>query len=73
MPTIRLNREARAAIRAEAHGPFRDTGQNEGVDGSADVPFDPETIARLEEHRHEGESYSDLIIRICATVGKPLN
>jgi hypothetical protein len=73
MPTLRLSREARAAIRAEARSPFYDTAKNVAPDGSADVPFEQETIDRLDLLRFEGESYSDLLIRVCSTYNKPKN
>lgn len=74
MQTIRLNREAREVIRSHSRGAgFLETARNISPDGSADVPVSEDVFERLEAHRHAGESYSDLTIRLFATLGKALN
>lgn len=72
MPLVRLSREARAVIRANSTQDFRDNARNVSPDGSADVPLSADVIERLDSYRLSDESYSHLIIRLFATLHKPL-
>lgn len=42
-------------------------------DGSIRFSLPDDLVALLEPHRHEGESYPDMMERIVATAGRPLS
>lgn len=61
-----LSTEACDAIRAQALHEFHSTAEARD-DGMWDVPFSEEVADRLEALRFDGESDSDLMLRIIAT------
>jgi hypothetical protein len=70
MPTLRITNEAALALYDQRRPEARWAGQGvQRSDGSWDVPFDVDTIRRLEQHRFAGETMSDAIIRLCSTTG----
>lgn len=64
MQHVRLSARARSLIRAAALNEFRETAVNIDSEGNADVPLSDEVMERLESHRMDGESISDVIERI---------
>lgn len=66
MPKIIITKDAANALRAQARGQFRMDGKIL-PDGTVEIPIAPETLVLLDAKRLAGESYSDCIIRICAT------
>jgi hypothetical protein len=65
---ITISDEAQRAIRSCAEGEWRETGRRQ-PDGTWRIPLREDIAKRLDQVRQSGESYSDVVIRICA--GKP--
>jgi len=72
MRYITITNEAVEAIRSRAEHPFKQTGHRL-PNGMWSVPFEEDTIDRLEEHLMDGETISDVIVRACLTMGRPQN
>jgi hypothetical protein len=64
-----LSDRAMAAIRAQTRGEFKQTGIRQ-ADGTWLTPLSKDTILRLRKIALKGESYSDTIERVMATLPK---
>lgn len=66
MPVILITDEAEKAVRGAAEKPFRNEGEKL-PDGMWKVHLEWETVEGLRRYKQEGESLSDVIIRLLAT------
>ncbi len=68
MPMVNITDEAMWAI-IGARDRLVDSRQDgtKQPDGTWDVPLSDDIVERIQEHRHEGETVSDVIIRVIAT------
>lgn len=66
MPQLRITNEAHEALLRESEQPDTAPGQRL-ANGDWQIPLNWETIARLRNNRLEGESLSDVIVRILST------
>jgi hypothetical protein len=65
MKNIVLTKEALDAIRSVSIGGFRDNSVRR-ADGLYEAPFAEDTFERMDQIRLEGESDSDVILRLVA-------
>jgi hypothetical protein len=70
---VEITDEARAAIQGRAlpDTPFWDTGRRLS-NGNWSVPLQRSTIAAINQQMFPGESFSDAIVRMAHTRGRPL-
>jgi hypothetical protein len=68
MRLIRITQEAHNAIRASALGEFQ--GGTRLPNGLYQVRIEADTLERVEGLRGEGETVSDVIVRICTMAGR---
>ena len=73
MKTIRITKEAHAAIRGAAVREFADLARPIDDPGLLDVPIEAGTLARLEAVRLPGETLSDAIVRVVTIATKGAN
>lgn len=72
MTIINITDEAHRAIRSRAEGEFTQTGTRR-ADGSWDVPLAEDVIERIESVQLQGETLSDVILRLSHTAGRHLS
>lgn len=72
MPKLNLTAEALHAIHQRAENPLSSNAIKQ-PNGTWDVPFEADTIIRLQEEMLDGETISDTVLRVCATAGRKAN